>query len=340
MSFETLLLSGSDIKSLLTVDDVVSAVERVLRDHGDGRVVMPPKVSLDLGDHDRWPHLNAFINAMPAYVSSLEIAGLKWAGGFWDNRRRGLPSVMGQIVLTEPSSGRCLAVMDGSWITAIRTAAVTAVAARYLVGRPIRSVALCGAGVQGRTHLRVFDRLFGPSEFRVHDVDRQALHAFAVEATKIVRAKIRACESVQEATSNADVVVTATDARTPFLRASYLTSGSLVCAIGSYSEIHDDVVEWATVTVVDDMEQVKHRGNLARLFDNGRIREEDISFHLGEIVAGKVSLAEIPKENKLVVLIGMGSEDMAVAKEAYNRAVERGVGVRFSFESDRPVYTE
>lgn len=337
MPHETLLLSRSDIEKLLPAEDVFAIVERVLEDHGLGRVVMPPKVSLDLGDSGRWPHLNAFINAMPAYLSSQHAAGLKWAGGFWDNRSRGLPTIMGHIVLNDPASGLCLAVMDGSWITAIRTAAVTVVAALHLGKQPIRSVAVCGAGTQGRTHLLMFDKVLHPSEFRVYDASSEALRSFAIDAQRLTRATVITCKDVNEAIANADVVVTATDAREPFLKAARLTPGTLVCAIGSYSEIHEDVVKWASVIVVDDLEQVMHRGNLAPFFQSGMIHEDSVSFRLGQIVAGKAEVAK--PANVLAVLIGMGSEDVAVAKEVYERASARGVGTRFAFGSEKPIVT-
>ena len=337
MTTETLLLSQSEISSLLTPEDILHTAEDVLRAHAEGHVLMPAKISLDLGDEDRWPNMNAFINAMPAYLGSLEVAGIKWAGGFWDNRLRRLPSVMAIIVLTNPATGSCLAIMDGGWITATRTAAVSALSAKHLAYRPVRTVALFGAGTQGRTHLLAFDSLFAPDEFRVYDTNTDALQAYVADMSPRTGTTITACESVEETARRADVVVTATQAREAFLSSEYLASGALVCAIGSYSEIRGDVVRWAELIVVDDREQTEHRGNLARFFARGSLRPQDIAGTLAEVVAGRLPVLTRSSKNRLVVPIGMGSVDLAVAHLAYGRAREKGVGQWFDFGSAKPL---
>lgn len=332
----TLLLSREDVTSLLSIEDVLEATERVLRSHADGTVIMPAKVSVNLGNKDTWPHLNAFINAMPAYLGSRDVTGIKWAGGFWDNRAQGLSSVVALIVLTNPSDGSCLAILDGTWITAIRTAAVSAIATKHLATGPVSTVAFIGAGTQGRTHLLAFDVLFQPKEYRVYDVDRSILKEFVDDMSKETSAEVMACSSVEDAAKKADVVITATPARKPLLRGAWLEAANLVCSIGSYSELDWDVVEWCDRLIVDSREQTEHRGSLAPFFSSGELSPKDITGTLPDAVAGRLHRISEDKVNTLVVPIGMGSEDLAVAYVAYSRAQEIGVGLPFAFGSTEP----
>jgi ornithine cyclodeaminase/alanine dehydrogenase-like protein (mu-crystallin family) len=338
MKAKTLLLSQTDVASLLSLEDVLVAIEDALRAHGEERVRLPAKVSLDLGEGGDWPHHNAFLNAMPAYLGNIERAGIKWAGAFWDNRTLGLPSVMALIIINDPVRGFPLAVIDGGWITAYRTAAVSAVGAKYMARRPVRSVAILGAGTQGRTHLLAFDALLNPAEYHIYDVDRDTVDDYYAQMAPRTEARIERSSSVRACTADADVVVTATPAQEPFLHADSLKPGAHVCAIGSYTEIAYDVVEWAERIVVDDRHQISHRGNLARFYATAQISDEDVAAELGEIVAGNMPGRTYDAQNTLLVPIGMGSEDLAVAHAAYTRALESGVGQWFDFRcEEKPI---
>ena len=129
---ETLLLSKKDVEALVAIPDAVRIVEEVYAGHADGTVVMPPKLSLDLGESGRWPHFDWYVNSMPAYIGKDNVAGVKIIGGFFANVGTKIPSIMGLIVLIDPVTGVPLAIMDGTYITALRTGASVAVGAKYL----------------------------------------------------------------------------------------------------------------------------------------------------------------------------------------------------------------
>ena len=152
---QTLLLSEQDVRALLPMEDVVAAVEKTFRGMGDGTVVNPSKVNLDLGEIAPYPPYNGFMNAMPAYVGFSDVAGLKWAGGnLGERKKRGIPYCSSLILLVNPHINNFIAVLDGALITNMRTGAQTAVALKYLLGlkdgerRPIH-LGIYGAGMQG-----------------------------------------------------------------------------------------------------------------------------------------------------------------------------------------------
>ena len=175
---QTLLLSEQDVRALLPMEDVVAAVEKTFRGMGDGTVVNPSKVNLDLGEIAPYPPYNGFMNAMPAYVGFSDVAGLKWAGGnLGERKKRGIPYCSSLILLVNPHINNFIAVLDGALITNMRTGAQTAVALKYLLGlkdgerRPIH-LGIYGAGMQGHMQTRAISTLVDIEELRIYDVSR------------------------------------------------------------------------------------------------------------------------------------------------------------------------
>lgn len=329
---QTLILSKKDVGRCLDIDDVLQIVEETLSAHGQEEVVLPPKISLSLGNDKEWPHYNGFINAMPAYIGPLDVAGIKWAGGFWNNFQKGLPSIMAIIILNDPETGVPLAILDGAWITDFRTAAVSAVAAKYLAQENIKRVGIFGAGTQGKTHLSIFDSIYDLKEAKIFDIKKEALRKFEEEMQEKVAARITLADTVEETSKGADVLITVTTSKKPFLKSQHLSQGVHISAMGSYNEITKGVVEDSNKVIVDNLEQAKHRGNLARFFESGELDQETISGELGDVVAGKVPGRQDPNENTLVVPIGMGSLDVAIANKAFEVALEKQVGTFTSFD--------
>ena len=128
----TLLLNVKDIRGLVDMAETVNIVERTYHEIGQGKVINPSKVNLDLGETGNYPFYDGFMNAMPAYIDWLNMAGMKWIGGFYGGRRAaGFPYMTGMILLLDPHVGRFLSAMDGAYITNLRTGAQTAVALSY-----------------------------------------------------------------------------------------------------------------------------------------------------------------------------------------------------------------
>ena len=169
MKIATMLLSQKEIESMISMKDVVECVDKTFRGMGEGTVINPTKVNLDLGEAASFPAYNGFMNAMPAYIGWSDTAGIKWAGGFLGERKRlGLPYVTSLILLIDPRLGHFRAVMDGAYITNMRTGAQTAVALkyRYKKGKHLR-LGLYGAGMQGHTQTMAISELFNITEVRI-----------------------------------------------------------------------------------------------------------------------------------------------------------------------------
>jgi ornithine cyclodeaminase/alanine dehydrogenase len=271
------------------------------------------------------------MNAMPAYLGDVDIAGIKWAGGFQDNYKIGLPYISAMILLINPKNGTFLAVMDGAHITAVRTGAASAICAKALARKGASILGIIGAGVQGRMHLRAFQQVFKLKEVRVFDTKEGAAEKYRKEMKAELGLNILPKGSYQEVTEGADIVCTVTIGDEPMVKKKWLKKGSLVISAGSYQELDPDVVLSADKIVVDHWGQASHRGELAKLVEAGKIGEKNIHAEIGDILAGKKKGRERDDENILAVPIGLGSVDIGCAVEVYRKAAEKGIGTPFSF---------
>lgn len=327
---DTVLLSESDIKQVMTEKDVVEIVDRTYQGFGAGTVINPAKIGLDLGEIAPWPPYQGFMNAMPAYVGWLDSAGIKWAGGFLGNTRLGLPYISSLILLINPQNGQFRAVMDGALITTMRTGAQTAVALKYLHGRKSIRIGLYGAGMQGYYQTMAISELFNIDELRVYDISREASEKFARDMKDMVSGDINIVDSPEEAASG-DAVICVTWAKDKFVKNSWIKPGTVLFPMGSYQECEDAFILSADKIIVDHIAQCLHRGALKELSDRGKITEKDIYATIGEIAVGKKKGRTSDSERILCIPIGTGAVDVAVATVAYQRALERGLGGKFDF---------
>jgi len=327
---DTLLLSRSEIEKTVTMKDVVKSVEKTFVGLGEGTVSNPGVLTLDLGEHTSFPSSRGFMNAMPAYVGWLDTAGIKWVGGFEENLKTGLPYVSAMILLIDPGTGRCTAVMDGSLITNMRTGAQAAVALKYLVERKSLRLCLYGAGAQARTVVAAMAEIFIIEELRVYDINREVVQSFAKDIVSLVKGQI-VIASVPEEAADGDAVISVTRSRTKFLKKDWINAGTVVITMGSYQECDDDLILTADKIVVDHLETCLKRGALKQLHASGRIGEKSIYGTIGEIVSGKKRGRDSASERILCVPMGTGAMDIAVATVAFRKAIERESTFRFRF---------
>jgi ornithine cyclodeaminase len=303
---------------LLDFARAVEDVESVFKMLAAGEVVMPPKVAIELFFNDGSP--KGHLIAMPVYVKPLGVAGVKWAAGFFRNPERGLPHGLDVIVLSDPETGRPLAVMEGALVTAVRTGAAAAVGAKYLAPDGTEIAALIGAGVVGRAAAHALRAaLPGLAELRVYDLKREKAEAVAKE----VGGKVAG--GLEGAVRGSDIVVTATTSHSQFVKLGWLKRDCLCVEIGK-NELEDAVILRADRVVVDYWEQVKSREwvSLARLWRQGLLPESRI-----EEIARIVSMGRLGGGGLRVFSpIGMACEDIVVANRLYREAEKRGLGVR------------
>lgn len=329
----TLLLKQSEVESLIDLSDVNRLVDLTFHGMGEGTVKNPPKVSLDLGETGNWPHYEGFMNAMPAYIGSLDVAGLKWVGGFEGEREAaGLPYITAMILLVNPHLGTFLSVMDGAYISNVRTGAQVAQAIRYLFRKDHITLGLYGAGMQARKTVRAVADAVHIDCLHVWNHREETAQQFKEDMAEVVHGEIIVHEvSDQAGPCQAEVVVTLTPAQEPLIRREWVQSGTVIFPMGSYQEIDDALILEADQIIVDHPEQALHRGALKKLHTNGQITLDDIDGTLGELSLKETGLANIDKQITLCIPIGTGAMDVSVAYEVYRKAKEAGVGEYFDF---------
>ncbi len=325
---EFLYLNQADVRATgVDMPMVMSAVHDAFVLHHQGKAILPHKTVLDLDERERGRG-----NAMPAYVGGdYDVFGIKWIAGFPKNPVRfGLPRATGLFILNDSWKGIPLAIMDCTFLSAMRTGAVTGVGARCLARPDSEVVAMIGAGVQARTQLEALKvALPGLKEVRAYDIRREAAESYASEVGAKLGLVARATDSAEEAVRDADVVVTVTVADEPIVKDAWMKPGSFFAAVGSYQEEEFAVVANSDKVVVDGLEHVLHRQTpvVALMISRGLLKQERV-LELGVILCGEAPGRERANERIFFSPIGMGTEDVCLCSKVYNLAVEKGIGTR------------
>ncbi len=313
-----LYLSRRDIESInLPMIEVIEALDEMFKEKGNGKVEMPPKP----GIHTR---PNAFIHAMPAYIPSLESAGMKWVSGYPGNQAKGLPYISGLLILNDPDTGIPIAIMDCTWITAMRTGAATAVAAKYLARPESASVGIVACGVQGRSNLEALACLFKIKKVLAFDIKPDIAVHYAEEMKVQLGLDIEPVKSLPEAVKDLDMVVTSGPILknpTPAIEAGWLAEGAFASLVDFDSYWQGQAMKEMDKIATDDLSQMRYYRH------EGYFKETPEAYaDLGEIIAGMKPGRENVSERIAAVNLGLALDDMATAIRIYKRAKEMGVG--------------
>jgi ornithine cyclodeaminase/alanine dehydrogenase len=317
-SSELLYLSRRDVEQIdLPMETIVERVEAVFAEKGAGRTEMPPKPGIH-------PRPDAFIHAMPAHVPAMDAAGMKWVSGYPANQAAGLPYISGLMILNDPATGIPRCVMDCTWITAQRTAAASAVAARYLCRRDARTLAILGCGVQGRSHLEALRVVLeGLDHVRGYDIVPAVAEAYR-DAAAASGIEASVAPGVREAVEGADVIVTSgpiLKEPDPPLAAAWIKPGAFVSAVDFDSYLQPEGFERADLLFTDDLDQFRYY-RAAGYFQ----RTPEPAGDLGQLVTGALPGRSAPGQLAVAVNLGLALEDMAVGIEVLRRARERRIG--------------
>jgi len=314
-----LYLSQADVGATgLTMGRIIEELEVAFKEKGEGRVEMPPKPGIHPGGGDN------FIHAMPAYIPLLKSAGIKWVGGFPDNGKKGLPYISGLLVLNDPETGLPKSVMDCVWITATRTGAATAVAAKYLARPDSQSVGVLGCGVQGRSNVEALVELFKLESVKAYDISDKAASTYSAEIRRRFGLDVVVAESPIEAVTGCDIVVTAGPIlKKPHatIKAGWLEEGAFASLVDFDSYWHPDAMSEVAKFCTDDTPQLRHYQEVG--YFQGI---PDVYADLGELVSGKKPGRENPEEKTMTANLGLAMDDMAVAPLIYDKAVENCIG--------------
>ena len=317
---ELLYLSRRDVEEInLPMNDIIVALERMFLEKGSGQVEMPPKP----GIHTR---PDAFIHAMPAYIPSLESAGMKWVSGYPENQKKGLPYISGLLVLNDPETGIPLSVMDCTWITAKRTGAATAVSARHLARKESSTAGILACGVQGRSNLEALCCLFPIKRVKAYDIHFEIASRYASEMGEQLQLEIEPVREPVSAVRDMDIVVTSgpilKDPK-PVIPAGWLAEGAFASAVDFDSYWQSEALREADKLATDDLAQMSYYRH------EGYFRDTPEPYaDLGEIVFGKKPGRERDNERTLSINLGLALDDMATAILVYKEAIRRGIGTR------------
>jgi len=316
---DILYLSERDVSDLgLTMAEIIDFVEDAFVEKGHGRVEVPPKPGIH-------PVKNAFIHAMPALIPGMGVAGIKWVSGFPENYKRGLPYISGLIILNDPETGIPVCVMDATWVTAQRTGAATAVAAKYLAREDSRVLGILGCGVQGRSNLESLTTVIGGLELvKAYDIIRAKRDEYVSEMKKKHGMDVVPVESPRAAVEDCDIVVTSgpiLEDPTPVIEASWLKDGGFACPLDFDSYFRPEAMHSAHKFCTDDREQLQYYRQVGYFKDMPPVYAD-----LGEIVTGKKAGRESQNERIMSLNLGLAIEDMASAINVYERAKGKGIG--------------
>lgn len=313
---EFIYLSQEDVLDLkIPMKEVIELVELGLSEHGHGRVENPPKP----GIHSK---PDAFIHAMPAYYEKLGIGGLKWVSGYPSNRAVNLPQIAGLMIVNDMETGMPLAVMDCRWITAVRTAAVSAITAKYCAAEGTESLGIVGCGVQGRMNLVGFKEVIPTlKKVRVFDISEGAMQSIKEDYEDELGVEIIACSSVESAVDGMDMILTATQRlKEPLVRNEWFKPGCLGFGLEASRAWYGDAILKADKFITDSWDQTVY------FYEHGAFPDglPNLYAELGEVVAGKKPGRESQNERILAISIGLALEDVILANRVYEVAVERG----------------
>jgi ornithine cyclodeaminase len=325
-----LVLAKEDIKKVFTMKDAIDAAKEALAIHSGGKCVVPLRINLDVPRHGGQSLF------MPAYIEDLEAIGVKIISIFPSNSKIGKPSAPAQMVLLDSRTGEVVVIINGTFLTQLRTGAVQGAATDILARKDAKVAALIGTGGQAAAQLeamlcardlkevRVAGRDFVKTKGFVRDMQRQ-LAAYNTEIVPV--------ESAGQAVAEADIITTVTTSKEPTFDGRLVKEGAHVNGIGSYTpdarELDETIIKRADGIYFDTREGVlEEAGDVIIPLKKGVISEKKFNGELGQVILGEISGRESDSDITLFKCVGMATLDLVAAHRVYKKAVEKGIGNR------------
>ena len=325
-----LILDSEQVTACLPMDEAIAAMKSAFAAISNGTANVPPRGHLDLVKRA------GTVLTMPAHVQTdeSEILSIKVATVFQNNHQRDLPTVLASMLALDPQTGKPLALMDGTSLTAIRTAAASAAASDILARPESRTLAVIGSGVLARTHIRAFAQIRELDKVLVYSRSREKCTALCDEVSSTVAFQLEVSDSADEAVSAADMVCTVTNASAPVLHDRALQPGTHLVAVGSHdpgaAEIPAESVARAKI-YVDQLEPALRSGDLRQPLDRNLICRKDIAGEIGELINGEANGRESEDEITFFKSVGNAAQDSFATQTVMKNASQRGIGTSIRF---------
>ena len=319
----TLVLSRTDVLELLSLPDCIDAVERAFRLHAEGRTLGPGVLSVHASG-------GGFHIKAAGLVGERSYFAAKTNGNFSDNPRRwGLPTIQGTIVLADAANGTPLAIMDSGSVTALRTGAATAVAAKFLARRDAHTATIVGCGVQGEVQLAAIATVLPLRRIMLVDIDHMRAEDLAARASAKHGLRVEPIKDLRIALRDSDVCVTCTTSRRAFLEASDIAPGTFIAAVGADNpekqELEPSLLARATL-VVDVLDQCADIGELHHALAAGLLTRDRVHAELADVVVGRRPGRTRPDEITIFDSSGTALQDVAAAVAVFEKATASGRG--------------
>jgi ornithine cyclodeaminase len=324
-----LVLSRSDVERLLPMPACIALMRETLAARAGGRTIQPSRTAI------RTPDGAGAMLTMPAWIASPGALGVKVVSVFPGNCEIGLDSHQGAVLSLDPATGQVLAILEAGAVTAIRTAAVSAVATDLLANPAAADLALLGAGAEARTHLAAVAAVRKLRRVRVWSRSAERAHTFAETAVAPSGVKLEIMASARDAVEDAAIICTLTASPTPVLEGQWIARGAHVNAVGAHTpetrELDTDAVTAARIFVDARESALQEAGDLLIPIKERRLRTADIHAELGEVITGARSGRASSTEITLFKSLGLGIEDVAAARHVVTEALTLGVGQEIAF---------
>jgi alanine dehydrogenase len=321
-----LILSRAQVRDLLDMRAAIDAVERGLVEFSAGNAVMPVRVTTGVPKH------SGIVLGMPAFLGDSNALGTKIVTVYKNNPSRGLPTIMAVVVVNDPETGKVEAIMDGGYLTAVRTAAASAVGTKYLANKDARVLGILGLGVQGESHLWAMTEVAKIERVVVYNRSREKADRFQAELSRRFGLPIEIAENEEAVCRQSDILVLATTATEPILKKEWLKPGVHINAVGSHSpparELDSDTVAAARVVVDSRDANMAECGDLLIPMKEGRIEQSHFADEIGEVAAGKKLGRASSDQITIYKSVGIAVEDVATGSLVLARAREKGIGTQ------------
>lgn len=322
-----LVLSKEDIKNVFTMKDAVDSVKQAFSVYSEGKSVVPLRVNIDVPNHQGQSLF------MPGYVPDIDSIGIKIVSVFPKNAEKGKPSVPAQMILLDGTTGEVCCIMDGTYLTQLRTGAASGAASDLLAVKDAKVAAIFGAGGQALCQLEALlavRKLLLVKVYALGDESKKFVK-MAKEELKDYGVEIIASSSPEEAISDADIITTVTTARKPVFPGNLVKKGVHINGVGSYTremqELDEYIVKSADRVFVDSKEAVlAESGDFILPIEKGIINKDKITGELGEVILGKLKGRESDEQITLFKTVGISVQDVVTASKIYKKALEKGIG--------------